>query len=362
MWANTSPDRMCAARSLQVAIAPGGLDAVERARRLGLAVPADAEAVAVRRLRTHRRVEALVDERVLRLVQQLLDEHGRPRICEPAAHQCAKALPLASSCTGAGWLEPGELALDVGDEHVRQVVREAASNDDAQRREIGAVLGEGVRRYLPAALAQGVRHVEHRVVLDAVFQREREDGKLVAPREQLERADLGDPRTRAASRRRAHTPGRVAIAGEPEADEVVVLRDDLRAGSREVEREGRHVVAEVVHPEDQVLRERVGVAPDDPADTGIHEPVLVAGRVDRRDPRQAEVPLEVGVEERRDHRSGRAVHVHRDVDPGLALVGVERVADVLDRLVRPVEGRAENRDDADRVLVAALRSPRRRTS
>ena len=33
---------------------------------------------------------------------------------------------------------------------------------------------------------------------------------------------------------------------------------------------------------------------------------------------------------------------------------VERVADLLDRLVRAVEGRAEDRDDADRVLVAEL--------
>ena len=40
--------------------------------------------------------------------------------------------------------------------------------------------------------------------------------------------------------------------------------------------------------------------------------------------------------------------------PGLALEGVERVADLLDRLVGAVEGRAEDRDDADRVLVAEL--------
>ncbi len=79
----------------------------------------------------------------------------------------------------------------------------------------------------------------------------------------------------------------------------------------------------------------------------------MAGRVDRGDTRKAEVPLEVRVEERRDHRSGRAVHVNRDVEPGLALIAVQCVADVLDGLVRAVEGRAEDGDDADRVLVAA---------
>ena len=87
---------------------------------------------------------------------------------------------------------------------------------------------------------------------------------------------------------------------------------------------------------------------------GIHEPVLVPRRVDRRDAGEAEVPLEVGVEERRDHRAGRAVGVHRHVDPGLGLERVERVADLLHGLVRAVEGGAEDRDDADRVLVAEL--------
>jgi hypothetical protein len=57
----------------EVPVVPRGLDAVEYARRVSDAVPADPEAVAVRRLCAHRRVEALVDERVLRLVQELLD-------------------------------------------------------------------------------------------------------------------------------------------------------------------------------------------------------------------------------------------------------------------------------------------------
>ncbi len=57
----------------QVAVVPGGLDAVEEAGRLAGAVPADAESVTVRRLGAELRVEALVDQRVLRLVEQVLD-------------------------------------------------------------------------------------------------------------------------------------------------------------------------------------------------------------------------------------------------------------------------------------------------
>ena len=44
----------------------------------------------------------------------------------------------------------------------------------------------------------------------------------------------------------------------------------------------------------------------------------------------------------------------RHVDPRSLLQVVERGADLLHRLVRAVEGRAEDRDDADRVLVAPL--------
>ncbi len=87
---------------VEVPVVPGGLDAVERAGRVADAVPPDPEAVPVRRLGSHRRVQALVDERVLRLVEELLQEHRRARVREPTAHQCRKAPPVASSCTGSG--------------------------------------------------------------------------------------------------------------------------------------------------------------------------------------------------------------------------------------------------------------------
>ena len=63
---------------------------------------------------------------------------------------------------------------------------------------------------------------------------------------------------------------------------------------------------------------------------------------------------QVRVDEGSDEGAGGAVHVDRDVEPGLLLEGVERLADLLDGLVGAVERRAEDRDDADRVLVAEL--------
>ena len=49
-----------------------------------------------------------------------------------------------------------------------------------QRREVGAVGREGVGGQQPAALAQGVRDVEDREVVDAVLELEGEHRQLVA--------------------------------------------------------------------------------------------------------------------------------------------------------------------------------------
>jgi hypothetical protein len=70
----------------EVPLVPGGLDAVKNGRRVLYAVPADAEPVAIGLLRTEGRVETLDDQRMLRLVEQVVEEDGRPRICKPAAH------------------------------------------------------------------------------------------------------------------------------------------------------------------------------------------------------------------------------------------------------------------------------------
>ena len=95
-----------------------------------------------------------------------------------------------------------------------------------------------------------------------------------------------------------------------------------------------------------------GVAPHHPADPGVDQAVLVAGGADRGHPRQPEVPLEVGVEEGRDHRPRGAVDVHRHVDAGAPLQLVEQPAGLGHRLVAAVVGRAHDHDQADGVLVA----------
>jgi hypothetical protein len=62
----------------QVAVVPGRLDAAKEARRVGVAVPPDAEPVSVRRRRAEAGMQALVDERVVRLAEELSRRIGDP--------------------------------------------------------------------------------------------------------------------------------------------------------------------------------------------------------------------------------------------------------------------------------------------
>jgi hypothetical protein len=83
-----------------------------------------------------------------------------------------------------------------------------------------------------------------------------------------------------------------------------------------------------VQLEDEVLGQVRLVAPDDPADAAVREPELVAGGVDGHDARELEVPLELGVRERRDEPARRAVDVDRDAVAGARLVFVEELRGV----------------------------------
>ena len=112
--------------------------------------------------------------------------------------------------------------------------------------------------------------------------------------------------------------------------------------------------------EDQVFGQAVGVAPYDPAHAREHEAVLVARGVDRHHAGNAEVPLEVRVQERSDEAAGGAVDVHRYVGAAAGREIVERLRDPGDILVAAVERRAEHGDDPDRVLIACRGSALRR--
>jgi hypothetical protein len=70
----------------EIAIIPCRFRALIDRRNLASAIPADAKSVTIGRLHPKLRMEALIDQRVFWLVQQLLQEDGGPGICEPTAH------------------------------------------------------------------------------------------------------------------------------------------------------------------------------------------------------------------------------------------------------------------------------------
>ena len=119
--------------------------------------------------------------------------------------------PTTASWTGTGWVSSrGSCRFRSARSRSAMSWVNPRRTTTRQRGEVLAVLREGVRRDLPAALAQRVRDVEDREVLDLVLHLEREDRQLVSARDQLERADLLDLARRAASRRPARSPGRRA--------------------------------------------------------------------------------------------------------------------------------------------------------
>ena len=73
--------------------------------------------------------------------------------------------------------------------------------------------------------------------------------------------------------------------------------------------------------------------------------------VDRAHPLETEVPRRVGVQERPHEAAAGAVDVQRDVEPVVLEQAHEQVVDPDDVVGVPRERRAEDRGDADRVLV-----------
>ena len=127
-----------------------------------------------------------------------------------ALHQWAKPPPSGGGGSGASELrEEIDVALQVGDQEVGEVAREAVAHDDAQRREVLAVLRERVRRHEPAPLAQALRDVEHGVRRGPrPSSANANTGSSLPSVMQLERPDRRRSRRRCSARRRATSAAR----------------------------------------------------------------------------------------------------------------------------------------------------------
>ncbi len=172
----------------------------------------------------------------------------------------------------------------------------------------------GVRRqrvggHDPAALAQQVGEGRN-VRSPGVLGLQSDDRELRAVGDQAQALDLLEfPGQR--DGRLEHRPNDFAVAVEAEAQEGEVLQDHRGRGPGEVQRVVRHVAAEVVDVEDQLLRNVRGVAEDNSSHARVDEPELVIGDVDRAHRGEPEVPFLLGPRERRDEAPRGRVDVQR---------------------------------------------------
>ena len=77
----------------------------------------------------------------------------------------------------------------------------------------------------------------------------------------------------------------------------------------------------------------------------------MAAGTDREYPLEAEVPLDIGVEERHYETAGRRVYMDWNIVAGLLVVLLERVVERLDIVVESSPGNAHDGYHADGVLV-----------
>src|SRR5215203_4924542 len=153
-------------------------------------------------------------------------------------------------------LEALQQPLQIVQEYVGGVPAVTVPDYHPQRYEIFPVLGERVSGHLPAALAHPARDVEGRIPFHLVPKLESEDGELATVGYELEGTELRDSAGDVGS----HVPAlllHAPVALETEPEEVVVLSHDLRARAREVQRKRGHISPEVVHPEDEILRQGI---------------------------------------------------------------------------------------------------------
>jgi len=143
-----------------------------------------------------------------------------------------------------------------------------------------------------------------------------------------------------------------AITVLAEADELVVLTDDLGGTFGKVKGEGSLVSSEVVDIEDELFREVFGGSPDDPAYTGVNESILVTTGVDRHNLLESEIPLKFRYNERSYKSTTGSINVNDRID----ILLDQQIIDSLSIFVLPSICCAKNDTDTNRVLIHKLDS------
>ena len=157
--------------------------------------------------------------------------------------ECRAVLRVLRHCRRV-LLQISDRAPHVLNEKLSHVAAESVAHEHTHYDDVGDVCRHRVGGRLPATHAQSVREVEERIAwLTAVLDhpRDRRNAFLaVAIESQLKRSELADLLADVAC---GVVPALndLPVTRSPQAQEQVVLRNDLSGGAGEVQRESRHV-------------------------------------------------------------------------------------------------------------------------
>jgi hypothetical protein len=166
--------------------------------------------------------------------------------------------------------------LNIAKQLITSRLREILSDNHTQHLQIIRVRSHRISGDDPTSASQLMRQRKLIVMFVALLETERNEWEagavLLGHDDEAELFEgLGEV---VCCAREVRHDGAVAVLAE--ADELVVLADNLGGTLGEVEREGGLVGAEVVDVEDEFFGEIFGSAPDDPAYTGVDESVPVS--------------------------------------------------------------------------------------
>src|SRR5208282_470357 len=171
--------------------------------------------------------------------------------------------------------------VDVLQQQVTQVTAYAVADQDALDYQVLPVRRHRIGRNLPSSRAEPVGEiVKVEAVVFPISEHPADCGKssmaIVNDAEWPHVADL----SRQILGRVVTAVLNFPVAFKTQPEKIVVLADDLTGRTREVQRKGRHIAAQIVDMEDQIFRQVRVVAPHHPADAERSQAKLVPRRID----------------------------------------------------------------------------------
>ena len=154
----------------------------------------------------------------------------------------------------------------------------------------------------------------------------------------------------------------IGVSFLAQANEVVILTDDLAGRAGEVDGKVGDFPAQIVHVEDQAFRQFGSISPHYPAAAEGGQAVLVSGRADGFHAGDAEVKGNVRSAEGSQERTAGAVHMDVNVNAGLGFIVIQGLGNVRREFISARVGHAKGGHHHDGVFIHLFQQSIRSTS